>query len=291
MTIIKLPNFFDDKSLNTLKMKMGIDRFTYGNFGNSQNIGTRIQLNTTGIDIEDILEVSPLQDHTLTYKGERVILYIRDVSDWGNTDRLPKFHIAKCSTLQTMLELGKKKRYVVSQNDSKFFHLNLVSGKSVRQIVQPLDVCRNCLEILRWDNYSKNWSQNQKDNCVMQFSIGDFFIKYPKTPIQNDGYSSRNSAINQYPKNWDEISYNYRSSKNWICGQCGVDLKSHKFLLQTHHINSQKNDCSYTNLRALCIDCHTHQPMHSHMNNNPSNQINILKIQEIRKQQGITWIN
>lgn len=288
MATIKLPNFFDDNILNTLKMKMGIDRFTYGSFGDSQNIGIRAQLNTTGIDIENISDVTSLQDHTLIYKGERVILYIRDISDWGNVDRLPKFHIAECSTLKSMIDLGKKKRYVVSQKEDKMFHLNLISGRLVRSIEQPLDVCKNCLELLRWDNYSKNMSLVKKDNCVKNFSISDFFIKYPKVPIQNDGYSNSSSPINQYPKNWNEISYNYRFSKNWICEQCGVDLKSHKYLLQTHHINSQKNDCRNANLKALCVDCHTHQPMHDHMNYNPNNQIYIQKIREIRKQQGIS---
>lgn len=287
MINLKLPNFFDDKSFNTLKMKMGIDKFTYGNFGNSQSIGTRIQLETKGIDVENVAEISPLKDHTLIYKGERVILYIRDVSDWGNEDRLPKFHIALCSTLNNMLENGKKKRYVVSQNESKIFHLNLISGRSVRELQQPLDVCRNCLEILRWEDYSKTWSQTAKDNCVKSFEISDFFVKYPKAPIQNDGYSDRNSAINQYPDNWNIISYNYRKSKNWICEQCGVNLTTHKSLLQTHHINSQKNDCRLSNLKALCVDCHTHQPMHSHMNNNPNNQRQIQEIKAIRRQQGI----
>ena len=55
---------------------------------------------------------------------KRIILYIRDISDWKDELKLPRFHVAHCSTLQTMIGNGKKKRYVVSQNENDLFHLH-----------------------------------------------------------------------------------------------------------------------------------------------------------------------
>lgn len=36
--IIKLPNFFENNKLNALKEKMGIDRYTYGNYKDCQSL-------------------------------------------------------------------------------------------------------------------------------------------------------------------------------------------------------------------------------------------------------------
>lgn len=54
MITIKLPNFFDDNLLNTLKMKMGIDRYTYGNYQDCKNQGIREILKGEGQDFDDI---------------------------------------------------------------------------------------------------------------------------------------------------------------------------------------------------------------------------------------------
>jgi hypothetical protein len=267
---------------------MGIERHVYGEFGDSRSKGAQIKLNTTGIDIEDLSQLTPLNDHTLTFKGQRVVLYIRDVSNWSDEIRLPKFHVAYCSTLQKMVGHGKKKRYVVSQNESNLFHLNLINGRKVEKSEQKLSVCRNCLEALRWNNYSKRMSQSGKDTCVNNFKVEEFFSKYSKNLINEKEFSKKNSPINQYPSNWQQISSSYREYKRWVCEQCAVKLNNNKHLLHTHHINSQKNENSYSNLMALCVECHASQYMHEHMYNNPETSVSILAISELRKEQGIT---
>lgn len=281
--IIKLPNFFEDSKLNSLKSKMGIDRYTYGNYQDCQSQGIREILNGKGQDFDDINEIKPLKDHTLTYNNERIILYIRDVANYGRSD-LPRFHIAKCSTLQDMFALNRKRRYVRTQNETGIFYLNIINGRTVREVEERLDVCRNCLSILRWEGYhSQNWSEKQKNKCVKDFTISRFFEKYPKSLVDDNGYSSINSPRNIYPQDWDNISRSYRAFKNWTCEKCGVNLANHTSLLETHHINGQKNECQYSNLMALCADCHSKMPMHSHMNNNPK----IEQAKKIKRGQGI----
>lgn len=288
MISIELPNFFNSDALNTLKERMGIDRHTYGKFGDSQDIGTRIQLETTGVEVKDLSDIVPLGDYTLSYNGKRIILYIRDVNDWGDSDKLPKFHVSICSTVQSMIDLGKKKKYVVSNSESDVFQLNFINGKSVREVEHPLSVCKNCLETLRWNDYSKSWSYDKKTQCVTSFQVKEFFSKYPKSLIDEKGFSNKNSLLNQYPSNWKKISRDYREFKNWICEQCGVNLTHQRRLLQTHHINSLKNENNYSNLKALCVYCHANQPMHGHMYNNPQTSKDIQEIFKIRKKQGIS---
>lgn len=285
--IIKLPNFFEDSKLNSLKSKMGIDRYTYGNYQDCQSQGIREILNGKGQDFDDINEIKPLKDHTLTYNNERIILYIRDVAHYGHSD-LPRFHIAKCSTLQDMFALNRKRRYVRTQNETGIFYLNIINGRTVREVEERLDVCRNCLSILRWKGYhSQNWSEKQKNKCVKDFTISRFFEKYPKSLVDDNGYSSINSPHNIYPQDWDNISRSYRAFKNWTCEKCGVNLANHTSLLEAHHINGQKNECQYSNLMALCADCHSKMPMHSHMNNNPRESEKIEQVKRIKKEQGI----
>lgn len=286
MISINLPNFFKNTSLIALKAQMGIDKDTYGDFGDSQRKANQIQLETMGVEVENVTDITPLADHTLTFKGERVILFIRDVNDYNNSGNLPKFHVANCSTLQTMIKNGRKRRYVVSQSESNIFQLNFVNGNSVRKEDHSLSVCKNCLEILCWNDYSKTWITNEKDKCVSFFKISDFFSKYPKSLIDKKGYSNNKALLNKYSDNWDSISHTYRKSKNWICEQCGVNLINNKNLLHTHHINSQKNENSHSNLRALCVCCHANQPMHDHMFNNPNISESVSAILDIRRAQG-----
>lgn len=284
--IIKLPNFFQDNKLNSLKAKMGIDRYTYGNFGNSQIQGIREILSGEGQDFEDISEITPLSDHTLTYNNERIIVYIRDVSNYGHYN-LPRFHIAKCSTLRNMFTNNRKGRYVRTQNETGIFFVNIISGnKPIKKEVR-LNVCKNCLDVLGWEGYSNTWTDAQKDACVARFTISNFFEKYPKFLSDDDGFSSTNSPVNIYPPNWTEISRNYKQGKNWTCEQCGVVLINNQGLLETNHKNGNKYECDDSNLEALCVDCHSKRPMHSHMLNNPMTRTRIEQVWKIKREQGI----
>src|SRR5690349_5401909 len=67
-----------------------------------------------GVDV-NIEDVEIAKDGTLSFKGRRVILYIRDVSVFGDRSGLPRYHLASCSTLQEAKMHGRfGRRYVVS---------------------------------------------------------------------------------------------------------------------------------------------------------------------------------
>ncbi len=70
------------------------------------------------------------------------------------------------------------------------------------------------------------------------------------------GYSCTDDP---YPPGWKKRSRGYRQSRRFICERCGVDLSHprHQEYLDTHHRDFDKNNNMDSNLRALCILCHS----------------------------------
>ncbi len=67
-----------------------------------------------------------------------------------------------------------------------------------------------------------------------------------------------------YPKDWGKISAKFRELHNYTCKECGVDCSEHHFLIDVHHIDSDKSNCDYSNLQCLCKYHHSKQPQHEH---------------------------
>lgn len=61
-------------------------------------------------------------------------------------------------------------------------------------------------------------------------------------------------------------------------------MRSHRALLHVHHISGVKSDNRPSNLKALCIDCHSKQPKHEHMALSHSER---QTINDLRKAQGL----
>lgn len=290
MTIkIRLPNFYNHTALNTLKEKMGIPRNVYGDFGNAQQYAGNLALTSEGMEIDIQTEVDEHEDHTLVHNGNRIIVYIRDIANYSGEYSLPRFHVAYCSTYQQMVENNRKRRYIGIQPNENLFKVNIVNGRAIiDSFSSPLSVCKNCLAKLCWEGYHNNLSLSEKDALVNDFTFERFFEKYPRSVFDKKGHSSKTDRVNVYPKNWDEISKSYRESKYWICEKCNVNLSSYHRLLHVHHKDGNKANCSFSNLEALCVDCHANEPNHSHMKGNPRTREDIMLVQRIRNAQQIS---
>lgn len=243
---------------------MGADKIEF-DIGKTSFDGLDIDklLSTTGIEIEpnDVEEFNGL----LSYKGRQVLLYIPDqgyrVDDVLEKSSLGrKFHVSDCRTLEEMKNKKRFDRYIVTNDLSGEFKVNGFSKLQNKNIdgTARLEVCKNCLDKLNYKNY-----KIEKQKVFREFKIDDFFENYSTLfrhlPKFNKVYKS------EYTSDWDSISKDYRSSKNYICEGCNTSFIENKKLLHTHHINGVRTDNNLSNLKAFCLDCHRKQPNHSHL--------------------------
>ena len=261
---MKLKNFFDDDELNDLRSKMGgAELIDY-------NPGVGWQETKIGSELEKLGEVEvPFDlltvedDKTITLAGRRVLVYIRD----QHARYYPnyRFHLANCRTLVDFQNGGRFEKFVASIRTDGTFKVNIISedGNVVPNQYEELSVCKNCLTALNYKGY--NLSYELKPKIFRDFDLDEFFRLYNKQKIKKPTQSDVTAPLNNYPDNWNDISYRYKLMKGFRCEECGIKLSNTPKLLHTHHINGLKYDCSANNLKALCTSCHAHQPGHGHM--------------------------
>lgn len=275
---MKLPDFTKSEELNFLKKKMGIAEHVFGTLefaispGTANSAETEALESDQGLDVQ-LSDIRSLEDGTLSYKNRRIILYIRDKHDYGRGAQDPRFHIANCPTLRWMQTEGRIDRYVSYSKDDGNFKLNIIKGRSVKAEMRKLDVCQNCLDFLRYRNFSLNDSRSARHTAVSRFEIRDFFSNYPKIfPPDLPRFSVETAPLDIYPPNFGEISHQIRKSRGWKCEglNCGVDFSTTqqsglRRYLHVHHRDGQKSDNREANLQALCLHCHANQPLHSQL--------------------------
>ncbi|GAL03974.1 hypothetical protein JCM19237_2125 [Photobacterium aphoticum] len=172
---------------------------------------------------------------------------------------------------------GRFERYVVTNDTSGEFTVANSYGEETRA---RLKVCQNCLRQLNYKGCNTGVSIYP---IVQNFDLNEFFSTYssffPHMPQRQAEH-----AQTGYTDDWQRVSSHYKVSQAFTCESCHVDLRKHRLYLHTHHINGVKSDNRPTNLQALCIDCHSKQPFHSHMIlSHAERQL----INQLRRDQGI----
>ncbi len=65
------------------------------------------------------------------------------------------------------------------------------------------------------------------------------------------------SIRNEYPNDWHAIAWAVKARANWKCIRCGHDHETDSgYMLTVHHLDSNKGNCAWWNLAALCQRCH-----------------------------------
>jgi len=265
---MKLPNFLEFKPFLDIRKQMGAEKL--GEFNLSLN-WEELTLEENEILEKEGIEVKPndlrfLDDGTIAFKNRRILLYIRDVKFHPSHDTdLPKFHISNCATLDQMIAHGRFKRYVVSVRTDGIFNYNIISFNQVKPHEGELDVCKNCLRHLNYNNYNVN-----KTKAFKAFDLNEFFVRFACSPIRNVPLeTNRTAPINVYPADWNQKSIKFKKSANWKCNKCKVDLSADKRFLHSHHKNGNTYDNRPSNIEVLCIGCHSSQPNHGQLKKHP----------------------
>lgn len=269
----KLPDFLSWPLLNSLREVMKAPlakKFTRDSDFVLIDFPLIERLRSIGVDV-NFDEVHVEEDGTLNYNNQRVLLYIRDVNTIGKNSNMPKYHLVYCRTLEAQIKNNRFDRYVVANNDTGDFQVNVLGSHVQSQLVR-LNVCQNCLDKITWKSFNMlGMSRIVRERLVSEFVLADFFKKYPRDLISvKPTHTSFSAPLNIYSKDWSEISKNIRRQKKYKCESCEVELTGNESrYLHVHHRNGQKYDNEKSNLEVLCIACHSEKPNHQHIKNLP----------------------
>ena len=262
----RLPDFYTSKLWKSIHLKMGVENIVeLPKIDVGAITFNEIEaLRTASLEIENILDhINPIDD-TFEYKGQKVLLYIKEqqynMLEFDGQITF-KYHLAYCRTLNQMENAGRfKKRYVVTQRiDGKFVVdiIDRMTGNFHQENqLYKMNVCKNCLSKLS-KQYPSDDLFSYSSYDLKQF-INNYNTQHRKLPP----FDSSNLPKNQYSKDWHEISKDKRNKVNYVCEDCGLNLKKRKHDLHVHHIDGMRYNNKPSNLRALCISCHSKQPGH-----------------------------
>jgi len=181
--------------------------------------------------------------------GINSVVYIKN--DYTGTQR---WHFYKCSALKSHQSFDK--RYVLKTDSIGCFYLE-------RQLHKALEPCQKCLMQSKMD---KEWNSlvgtlEQRNSIFIPIVANLEFYENVDSCFSHPN-QVEDHELQGYVREWRGISFNYRRLKKWTCEDCGINLKNHKHLLHTHHIDRNKTNNSHENFKALCVPCHANQPFH-----------------------------
>lgn len=258
----------DVSALDSIARRMGADKVDVGRvLDDSEPKLDPIDIELSGKGIEvPLTEVEVSKDGLLRYRGRQVVLYIQD-HGWNvaevvrNGEAGKKFHIADCKTLEDMRQKRRFERYVVRNDTSEYFYITGSERFGFQKIEgnARLKVCKNCLKKL----FSQEYSRDPR-GVFLNFDLKEFFQHHKSIFLSKPSRLS-GQFDGGYSEDWARISATYKQNSDFTCEECGVNLRNHTGLLHVHHIDGVKTNNHPSNLKALCVDCHSRQPGHDHM--------------------------
>ena len=266
---LRLPDFATSSVWADLRDKMGADEDVFLPELDIKQISLDEikQLQTSSLSIENIKDhINPL-DWTFDYKGQKVILYIKQqrYNIQYFEESTYKYHLCYCSTLEQMESMNRfNSRYVVTQRVDGKFLIDIIDKYTGRYHEEDrlciLNVCINCLKKLR-NNYP-----HDSLFSYGRFDLGQFLSTYNTKHIKRPQYSEKTIPKDKYSANWNDISNKMRARADYRCSKCNESYKHDKAQIHVHHIDGVKWNNNINNLKVLCMDCHGKEPGHFGIN-------------------------
>jgi len=193
--------------------------------------------------------------------------------DYENPDvveKVHRYHLLNCATLRRAKSEGWRDRYKMTQKRTGKFFYRFLRDKDVFKTNenQPLHVCFHCLNGIN-EKHDSNTRFTRSN-----FSPDVFFSEeFRNHWLVDSGYQVDSETVpNCYQQDWDKISARYKQKVKYQCEGAGCRFPSlsdasMRQYLHCHHVNMDKSDNNFSNLKALCLECHAKQPNHAHMKN------------------------
>lgn len=147
----------------------------------------------------------------------------------------PALHIYNCDTTD---ELSRKMK-VTSSSKNTFYSID-----KRKEVTTTLEICKKC-------------AKNIKKKLKVQLGLNTF--NHFVLALEESDKKQMVVDNNGYILNWSQVSSCFRDMMNFTCEQCGFkakDDKDRKFL-HAHHIDRDKKNNKRSNLKCLCVKCHS----------------------------------
>jgi hypothetical protein len=173
------------------------------------------------------------------YKG---YIYLKYKRLYKGVFSPPKFHVKKCQKLVEEIE---------SNDFSGRYYWHNSNTVSIEE--RPTGIIHENinLEICGWCNLHDSPNTTQ-----------EFFNDLDSSEI----YNIENDIevdIFGYVREWQQISQSYKILKNYTCESCGIQITGiNKLHIQTDHIDGNKTNNNFNNLKCLCRLCHSYKDDH-----------------------------
>lgn len=273
---MKLTDFRYVAVFNELREKMRADYIDIGHRSEDDSgLSDALlhQLKTGGIEVE-FEDITIDKDATFSYKGQKVLVYIKDQSYYGGEVSLHKFHFSKCRTIESFIAKGKIQKFVVSTRTDGLFFVNYVepyTNKIIKEdILKVLKVCKNCLTKINYKGF-RNAPMRRREEIYRNFSLSEFLEEDSTRLDENELQlnTDQTQPKNEYPPDFKKIADNFKKERYYQCEGCGKMLANpnKRRFLHAHHKNGLRWDNRPQNIQILCIKCHAEQTGHKHLKN------------------------
>ncbi len=279
---MKLCDYAKCVEISQLMVAMGVSSISALPNIDEEDAEIRRQLTKSAIPVKKS-DITQGAGSLLEYKGRKVVVYIRDQKaavNFAQNRSDYRYHLCNCSTLQSMRDIGREHRFLATQRNDGLFEVHDLTVNPIQKGVVRMELCKNCIDIL--------WLKNKYS---YPFVLKDYFE-------QNDSYTPASIRKEEdvpelpiYTPDQEELSKKYRKACSYKCQLCSVDCSKLHGLLHLHHVDGNPSNNQRYNLKVLCVDCHSKQPMHGHMLRNPKFKKEINMITKLRNEQGILTIS